>query len=97
MATQISGGSLATADNYTTVAAASVATVTLPKNCIGLLFYNSHATNAAKISLDGGTTYFVVPPASVLPYLPVWHMVSYLVKDGTDSNHATISCLYFVE
>ena len=80
-------------DNYTTVAAASIATKTPTSPLDYLLISNTDAANDASFSFDGGTTFFTVAHGTSLS-LYVDKLQSYKVKDAVDNSHATIQCLY---
>lgn len=80
-------------DNYSTVAAASVATKT-PINPIDyLLIINTDGSNDASVSFDGGATFITILHGNSLELFPS-KMQSYKIKDAVDNSHATIQCLY---
>jgi hypothetical protein len=94
MATNVRSNSLKYRhDNYSTVAAASVATKTPVEPADYLLISNVDAANDAKLSFDGGTTYITLHHGLALELFPC-RMISYMVKDAVDASHATIECLY---
>lgn len=80
-------------DNYTTVAAASVATKTPLVPIDYLLIYNTDAANSASLSFDGGNTFFTLKAGVQLQLFPS-KMISYMVKDTVDNSHAALQCIY---
>lgn len=83
-------------DNYSTVAAASVATKTPTHPACYLLISNTDSANDAKVSFDGGSNYITIRHGVSLELFPA-NLISYMVKDAVDNSHATIECLYGYE
>lgn len=80
-------------ENYSTVAAASVATKTPTSPADYVLIINTDTANDAKLSFNGGSTFITLKHGFGLELFPN-KMRNYMVKDAVDNSHATIECLY---